>query len=141
MTDEKINEYLKILQDSRLHSSNPIVENALRANRRMDVARAGSYEIVVNEPGTADESSPTGSWKSYWMKNGDASGRNVNSWPSRCSVCGCYRPAEHGAHVRSSDGKVYIVPMCAAENNPHNTSPMLLRQDVSIVAAPERSRK
>lgn len=141
MTDEKISEYLRLLQDSRLHSSNSVVENALNARRRLDVARAGSYEIVVNEPETADANSPAGSWKAYWMKNGNASGQNINSWPLRCSVCGCHRPAEHGAHVRSSDGRVYIVPMCAAENNPHNTSPMLLRQDVPMVLVPERSRK
>ena len=141
MKDEKINEYFRLLQDSRLHSLNPIVENALNAQRRMDVARAGSYELVVNEPDTSDANSPAGSWRAYWMKNGNASGLDINSWPSRCSVCGCHRPAEHGAHVRSSDGRVYIVPMCAAENNPHNTSPMLLRQDVPMVLAPERSRK
>ena len=141
MTDEKINEYFKRLQDSLLHSSNPIVENALSAQRKMDVARAGSYEIVVNEPGTADESSPTGSWKSFWIKNGKTSGPDVNPWPLRCSVCGCHRPAEHGAHVRSLDGRVYIVPMCAAENNPHNENAMLLRQDVLLVPVSERGLK
>ena len=141
MTDEKVKKYLKLLQDSRSRSSNPIVENALSAQQKMDVARAGSYEVVVNEHGTADENSPTGSWKSFWIKNGKISGPDVNSWPLRCSVCGCHRSAEHGAHVRGMDGGVYIVPMCAAENNPHNECPMLLRQDVPLVPVSERERK
>ena len=141
MSEDKIEQYLKLVRETYSHSSNPIVENALRARREVDVARAGFYEVVINEPGTAEEDSPTGSWKSFWIKNGNPSGPDVNTWPTRCSVCECYRSAEHGAHVRDADGHVYIVPMCAKENNPHNTSPMLIRQGVPMVAVSKARRK
>lgn len=141
MSEDKIERYLKLVRDTYPHSTNPIVEKALRARREVDVSRAGFYEIVVNEPGTAEEDSPAGSWKSFWIKNGDLSGSDVNTWPDRCSVCGCYRAAEHGAHVRDADGHIYIVPMCAKENNSHNVRPMLIRQGVPMVAVSEARRK
>ena len=141
MSEDKIEKYLRLVRDAYSHSSNPIVENALRAQREVDVARAGFYEVVVNEPGTAEEDSPTGSWKSFWIKNGDPSGPDINPWPQRCSVCGCRRVAEHGAHVRDLDGNLFIVPMCAAENNPHNQRLMLIRHGVVMVSVPERRQQ
>lgn len=102
-----------------------------------DDEMAGRYEWIVNESETADESSPIeGSWKEYWKHNGDKDVGVINEWPDKCSVSGCTRDAEHGAHVRDEDGEVSIVPMCAKDNNPHNKKNMRLKADTIKVPVP-----
>lgn len=105
-----------------------------------DTVKAGKFEWIINEPDTADESSPIGgSWKAYWRHNGDpdANAENLMKWPKECSVAGCTRDAEHGAHVRDENGKVFIVPMCAKDNNPHNKKDMRLNKSAIMVEAPK----
>lgn len=112
------------------------VENAIREAKahKSKPVKAGKYEWIVNEPETADEFSPIGgSWKEYWIHGGDASKGEINKWPKYCSVSNCTRNACHGAHVRDVDGNVYIVPMCAKDNNPHNKKDMRLNMDTVMV--------
>ena len=114
-----------------------IVENAIRAANLRKTVKAGKYEWIVNEPETADESSPIGgSWKEYWIHGGDESKGKVNEWPDECSVSGCTRKADHGAHVRDENGGVFIIPMCAKDNNPHNKEDMRINLDTIMVPAP-----
>jgi len=134
MSNEKIASYLKLVRETYLHGADPVVENALNAQRQVpDVAIAGFYELVRNVPDTAEERSPAGSWKRYWERNGVTDGDVVNKWPVRCSVCDCKNHAEHGAHVHDANGQCYIVPMCAEHNSPENRKPMLLRQGTVLV--------
>lgn len=99
--------------------------------------KASRFEWITNEPETADESSPIGgSWKEYWIHGGDESKGEVNQWPSDCSVSGCTRKACHGAHVRDDNGNVFIVPLCAKDNNPHNKKDMRISKDTVMVPAP-----
>ena len=142
MSNDKINLYMELVRKLYPHRAKPVVENALSCQPDVDVARAGFFKMVVNEPGTGEEKSPAGSWKAFWMKDGRPLGDDVNVWPTRCSVCGCSCPADHGAHVRDvRSGELYIVPMCARENNPHNHKLMLLRMDVAMVKVPEGEGK
>lgn len=116
-----------------------VVANAIdeASARKYNPVKSGKYEWIVNEPETADESSPIGgSWKEYWIHGGDASNGEVNSWPKECSVSCCTRDACHGAHVRDENGNVYIVPMCAKDNNPHNKTDMRINKDTIMVPAP-----
>lgn len=109
-----------------------------KAKQLRESEMAGKYEWIVNEPETADESSPIGgSWKAYWRHNGDPDAENLMEWPKECSVAGCTRDAEHGAHVRDEDGKVFIVPMCAKDNNPHNKKDMRLNKSTIMVEVPD----
>ena len=118
-----------------MQSKNKTVEQALWAYYAS--VKASKYEWIVNEPETADESSPIGnSWKEYWIYGGDESKGKVNEWPDECSVSGCTRKAVHGAHVRDEDGKVFIVPMCAKDNNPHKKEEMRIKRDTTMVSAP-----
>lgn len=59
-----------------------------------------------------------------------------------CARVGCSRPAAHGAHVRIDDGRVaspgrtgWIVPFCAACNNPNNTGVMAVEREAELVLA------
>lgn len=111
------------------------IQEAMACNSKL--VKAGKYEWIVNEPETSDESSPIGgSWKEYWIHGGDKSKGEVNKWPKECSVCGCTRRAEHGAHVRDEKGKISIVPMCAKDNNPHNKKDMRINMDTVMVPVP-----
>ena len=137
MSDDKIEKYLRLVRQTYAHSSNPIVENALRAQYPSpDVAMSGFYELVKNEPGTGEAESPAESWKEYWIRDGIPHGPQVNAWPTKCSVCDCPNSALHGAHVRDVSGFVSIVPLCAEHNNPNNQSRMLLKQGTKMVEAP-----
>ena len=119
-----------------MHSASSLDEEALKAYLS-DGEKAGGYEWIVNEPETADESSPIGgSWKEYWKHHGDKDGAVINEWPEKCSMAGCTRDAEHGARVRAEDGEVSIVPMCAKDNNPQNKEDMRLKKDTIMVPAP-----
>lgn len=118
-----------------MFSTSKVKEDALDAYLKGEKARR--YEWIVNELETADESSPIGgTWKEYWKHNGDKDGGVINEWPDECSVSGCTRKAEHGAHVRDEDGIVSIVPMCTKDNNPHNKEDMRLKKDTIMVSAP-----
>jgi hypothetical protein len=76
---------------------------------------------VQNVPGTAGQVSPYPyqnlSWLEYWE-------RKLGRKAHLCGVCGCYRRAEHGGHVKRCDvwydQDIYIVPLCAECNNPNN---------------------
>lgn len=76
---------------------------------------------VQNVPGTAGKVPPYPyrNWLEYWE-------RNTNQVARTCSVCGCYKKAEHGGHVKRCDvfydPNTYIVPLCAECNNPNNTA-------------------
>lgn len=109
-----------------------------KAKQLRESEKAGKYEWIINEPDTADESSPIGgSWKAYWRHDGDPEAENLMKWPKECSVAGCTRDAEHGAHVRDENGKVFIVPMCAKDNNPHNKKDMRLNKSTIMVEVPD----
>ena len=118
-----------------MQSKNQTVEQDLVAY--LSGVKAGKYEWIVNEPETADEYSPIGgSWKEYWIHGGDESNGRINKWPKECSVSGCTQDACHGAHVRDEEGNVFIVPMCAKDNHPHNKKDMRINRDTIMVSAP-----
>lgn len=103
-------------------------------NLLFESTKAGKYEWIVNEPETADDKSPIGnSWKQYWIHDGNTKNGEINNWPKKCSVANCTRDAEHGAHVRDEEGNVFIVPMCARDNNPHNKKDMRLKKSTVMV--------
>ncbi|WP_305843226.1 hypothetical protein [Photobacterium leiognathi] len=61
----------------------------------------------ANKNGTAQRSCSCGTWKQHWIND------TGESWPSECSVSGCYSPPVLGAHVYHPDVKgERIVPMC-----------------------------
>lgn len=70
-----------------------------------------------NKKGTAERACSCGSWKQHWI---NYSGQ---SWPYICSVEGCYKTAEMGAHVYNSNfgAKEYIIPTCTSCNGKDET--------------------
>jgi len=81
-----------------------------------------------NKNGTADRSCRCGSWKNHWLNN---SGKQ---WPFFCSVAGCMRKPEVGAHVINSESREeWIVPMCTECNQ--RTDEFSLSLDTTPVPA------
>ena len=94
---------------------------------------------VKNINGTSKNTHPSGS--SSWLGQYE---KVTGSTRKTCSVMGCSRKAEVGAHVQIKDGRVgnewYLTPMCKAHNNYHNTQPMYLDSRVRLVSAKKGSK-
>ncbi|KJG16851.1 hypothetical protein [Photobacterium angustum] len=68
-----------------------------------------------NKNGTAIRACSCGSWKQHWINH------TGKSWPSECSVSGCYSSPVLGAHVYHPNVKgERIVPMCDSCNKVSN---------------------
>lgn len=85
-----------------------------------------TYKNVIE----SDERKCTcGSWKEHWKKF------SIKNWPSECSVKGCGRNADLGAHVHVvGEKKEWIVPMCIDCNNDWNKK-FQLKANTILVSA------
>lgn len=81
-----------------------------------------------NKKGTAVRNCACGSWKQHWLNYSN------QSWPSSCSVDGCYSFPTLGAHIYNSQvtGEK-IVPMCDSCNK--NEYTFNLKGGISLVSA------
>ena len=103
------------------------------AQRSKTVNKNTNY-CVKNLNGTSDNTPPSGSssWLGMWKDE-------TRSTRKTCSVMGCSKPAEVGAHVQIKDKRCgnswYITPTCKGHNNYHNTQQMYLDSRVTLVPA------
>ena len=106
-----------------------IVRLNRKASRVMGLV-LNSNEWVRNAKGTGDDEPPGSpdSWKDHWLRYSD------RRWPDTCSILGCGRNADGGAHVMISGGStIYIIPMCSQHNNPAQRDPMQVKKNTMAV--------
>ena len=86
----------------------------------MDIVYSYSESVKIkNANATASRSCSCGSWLKHWEKYS-------NNEAGTCSVDGCDKQADAGAHVTRPNAKSdklktspYIVPMCSSHNAQH----------------------
>jgi len=81
-----------------------------------------------NKGGTGDKYCNCGSWKNHWINN------SKKSWPSVCSISGCFNIPTLGAHIynRNVQGE-YIAPACDSCNR--LSDEFYLKPGVTLVRA------
>lgn len=88
---------------------------------------------VRNLNGTSKNKCQCGNWITHWKL-----GTNKRGYIP-CSVHGCSRVAEVGAHVQITDGRSswqwWIVPFCKGHNHKSVTYEMFLNRNVELVSA------
>ncbi len=92
-----------------------------------------SHWAVRNINGTSDNKCKCKSWLAHWKL-----GTNKKGFIP-CSVYGCSRRAEVGAHVLVTDGRSnwqwWIAPFCKKHNHKSNTDEMYLKIGVELISA------
>ena len=83
-----------------------------------------------NINGTEDNGCTCGTWVDHWNKFSEG------SWPEKCSVVGCDKPAGVGAHVLKDgdDNHWYIIPLCSGCNGKHGET-VTVEGDTEFISA------
>ena len=96
------------------------------------MANRNTHYQVRNLNGTTKNKCWCHSWIKHWRA---VTGVNFPV----CSVMGCSREGEVGAHVQVIDGRFYrswyIVPFCRGHNHTSNTELMYLKRSSQLVSA------
>ncbi|MDR2580035.1 MAG: hypothetical protein LBC85_03465 [Fibromonadaceae bacterium] len=103
----------------------------------MDITKiiiADNQNDWKNKSGTGSRTCSCGSWQAHWE---NFSKRRRSFALQKCSVLGCSKPAEHGAHIfRAEDGMTeWIAPLCAECNSHSNTEAFPLKIGTALVSA------
>jgi len=92
-----------------------------------------THWAVRNINGTSDNKCNCKSWITHWKLGTGKKGYIP------CSVHGCGRTAEVGAHVLVTDGRSswhwWIAPFCKGHNHKSNTEEMFIRSNVELISA------